>query len=69
MRVPTALLGVDQDTLTPPWQLRELSRRIGAPCWLETISSIYGHDAFLKEEVAVASFLTRAQQEEVRHAA
>jgi homoserine O-acetyltransferase len=69
VRVPTAILGVREDTLTPPWQLRELRDRLGAPCQLEEISSIYGHDAFLKEVEAVGSFLSRNLQGEVRHAA
>lgn len=69
VRVPTAVLGVREDTLTPPWQLQELRQRLGAPCELEEISSIYGHDAFLKEVDAVASFLSRTLTEEVHRAA
>ncbi len=69
VRVPTALLGVCEDTLTPPWQLRELCSRLGAPCHLEEISSIYGHDAFLKEMDSVGAFLSRSLAGEVRRAA
>jgi homoserine O-acetyltransferase len=67
--VPTALLGVQEDTLVPVWQLRELSERIGAECHLTEISSIYGHDAFLKEVAAVGEFVSRAVEQEVRCAA
>lgn len=69
VRVPTALLGVHEDTLVPTWQLRELQGRLGAACHLEEISSIYGHDAFLKEVGAVGSFISRSLAVEVRHAA
>jgi homoserine O-acetyltransferase len=69
VRVSTSLLAVREDTLVPPWQLQELQGRLGAPCTLEEISSIYGHDAFLKEIDAVNRFVSSALQGEVRHAA
>ena len=69
VRVPTALLGVREDTLTPPWQLSQLRSSLAAPCSLEEISSIYGHDAFLKEVDAMSGFIARALQGEVRRAA
>lgn len=69
VRVPTAILGVREDTLTPPWQLVELHSRLAGPCRLEEISSIYGHDAFLKEVDAVGEFVARALEQEVRCAA
>ena len=67
--MPTALLGVREDTLTPPWQLSQLRSSLAAPCSLEEISSIYGHDAFLKEVDAMSGFIARALQGEVRRAA
>lgn len=69
VKTPTAILGVREDTLVPCWQLRELRDRLGAPARLEEISSIYGHDAFLKEIDAVASFVAGALEQEVRRAA
>jgi homoserine O-acetyltransferase len=67
--VPTALLGVHEDTLVPVWQLRELAERFGAECRVAEISSIYGHDAFLKEVAAVGAFVVGALEREVRCAA
>jgi homoserine O-acetyltransferase/O-succinyltransferase len=58
--VPTLLLSVCEDLLVPPSLLREYAERAGAPCRLVEISSVYGHDAFLKEETAVATLLRDA---------
>lgn len=69
IHTPVALLGVQEDTLVPCWQLRELRDRLSGPAHLEEISSIYGHDAFLKEVDAVGSFLSRALGREVQRAA
>jgi homoserine O-acetyltransferase len=69
VRVPVSLLGVAEDTLVPIWQLQELRQRLGAQCRLEELSSIYGHDAFLKEPEAVGDFVRRALAQEVRRAA
>lgn len=66
---PVAILGVQEDTLVPCWQLRELRDRLSGPVHLEEINSIYGHDAFLKEVDAVGSFLSRALNREVQRAA
>jgi homoserine O-acetyltransferase/O-succinyltransferase len=59
VRVPTTLLAVEEDTLVPPWQVRELHRDLGAPSELVEIRSPYGHDAFLVEEVVVGRVLRR----------
>lgn len=59
IKVPLALLGITTDTIVPPWQLRELARLAGGDCSLEFIESRYGHDGFLKEDVAVGAFITR----------
>ncbi|HRP07811.1 MAG TPA: homoserine O-succinyltransferase [Gemmatimonadales bacterium] len=67
--VPTALLGIREDTLVPTWQLWELASRLGAVSRVEEISSIYGHDAFLKEVDAVGTFLSEAVNGEVSRAA
>jgi homoserine O-acetyltransferase len=66
---PTALLAVHGDAIAPVWQVRELRERVGAPCALEEISSIFGHDAFLKEVEAVGAFVSRALAPEVPCAA
>lgn len=59
VRVPTTLLAVEEDTLVPPWQVRELHQALAAPSELVEIRSPYGHDAFLVEEVAVGDVLRR----------
>ena len=56
---PTTLVAVDTDALVPPWQLRALAERLGGPVRLIEISSIYGHDAFLKEVGAVSDIINR----------
>lgn len=67
--VPLDLLGFHEDTLVPAWQLEELARKCTAPCRLELVSSIYGHDGFLKEVESVGAFIQHALESEVRHAA
>ena len=47
--VPMTLLAVLEDQLVPIADMRTLRDRIGGPCQLIEISSVYGHDAFLKE--------------------
>jgi homoserine O-acetyltransferase len=46
--VPTAVVGVREDLLVPLTEVRALAARLRAARLFE-ISSIYGHDAFLKE--------------------
>jgi homoserine O-acetyltransferase/O-succinyltransferase len=60
IRVPTTLLSVREDLLVPPALLEEYAERAGATCRRVEISSIYGHDAFLKEEQAVGALLCDA---------
>lgn len=49
IRIPTTLVGVEEDQLVPLADMRYLRDRHGGTCQLVEISSIYGHDAFLKE--------------------
>jgi len=60
IRVPTTLLGVKEDQLVPLADMRELRDRHGGNCSLVEISSIYGHDAFLKETEVLRDLLARA---------
>ncbi len=60
IRVPTTLLAVEEDTLVPLWQMRELAERIGDRCELVAIRSRCGHDAFLVEVEAVGEILRRS---------
>lgn len=64
VRVPTDLIAVDEDQIVPRADLDFLADRLGAPCRLYRISSIYGHDAFLKEVDAVAAILASALSNE-----
>lgn len=59
IRVPVTLLSVEEDTLVPPWQMRELRDRLAGEVELVSFSSLYGHDAFLKEEERVTDLLRR----------
>lgn len=57
IHVPTDLLSVDSDLLSPPWLVGELAARAPGVRRHVTIRSPYGHDAFLKETEAVSDFL------------
>lgn len=62
IRVPTTQLAVREDLIVPLSLLREYAQR--APqCELIEISSIYGHDAFLKEEQLVSDVLHDSLEE------
>jgi homoserine O-acetyltransferase len=60
IRVPTTLLAVQEDQLVPLADMRELRDRHGGNCSLTEISSLYGHDAFLKETEVLRDLLARA---------
>ena len=57
VRVPTALVGIPGDRVVPLADLCELQRACGAPATLHVIDSRYGHDAFLKEPIAIGNLL------------
>jgi homoserine O-acetyltransferase len=60
IRVPTTLLAVLEDQLVPVADMRELRDRHGGNCSLVEISSLFGHDAFLKETEVLRDLLARA---------
>jgi homoserine O-acetyltransferase len=60
IRVPTTLLAVQEDQLVPVADMRELRDRHGGNCSLVEISSLFGHDAFLKETEVLRDLLARA---------
>jgi homoserine O-acetyltransferase/O-succinyltransferase len=60
IRVPTTLVAVLEDQLVPLADVRALKSRLAGPAELIEISSIYGHDAFLKERAALRPVLQRA---------
>ncbi len=57
---PAQLIAFEGDSIAPPWQMAELRDRLAGPAELTVLSSIYGHDAFLKESEAYSALL-RAQ--------
>jgi homoserine O-acetyltransferase/O-succinyltransferase len=57
---PTTLFAVREDLLVPLSLAREFAAACGGGCEFVEISSPFGHDAFLKEEPAVAAVLRAA---------
>lgn len=55
--VPTTLVAAQGDRLVPESQLRELARRIAAPCRLVRVRTRFGHDAFLTEPRRIGRIL------------
>lgn len=58
--VPVTLVGVRDDLLVPVQSLRAFADRLGAACTLVEFDSIYGHDAFLKEDETIAGIFRQA---------
>lgn len=57
---PTTLIGFTSDRLVPIDDMRELAARLPNLFRLVEAPSLYGHDAFLKEDAFVADVLTSA---------
>ncbi|GAB3349444.1 homoserine O-succinyltransferase MetX [Lysobacter tyrosinilyticus] len=60
--VPVTVVAVEEDRLVPADDSRALAQRL-RNARIEVLNSLYGHDAFLKEEAAIAAVLTQALQE------
>lgn len=60
LRTPTTLVGVEEDQLVPLADMRYLRDRHGGTCQLVEISSLYGHDAFLKETEVLRDVFAQA---------
>jgi homoserine O-acetyltransferase len=60
IRVPVTLVGIIEDQLIPISDLRSLQARLGGEVSLVELSSLYGHDAFLKEGAALQPVFARA---------
>lgn len=60
IRVPTWLVAVVEDQLVPLSDMRMLRQSVSGPVQLAEFSSLYGHDAFLKETQALHEVFTRA---------
>jgi homoserine O-acetyltransferase len=57
---PVTLVGVEEDQLVPLSDMRVLRDRLAGTCRLVEISSIYGHDAFLKEQEVLRDAFAQA---------
>lgn len=57
---PTTLVSVDSDVLVPPWLVDELAAASPGVGRHVTLSSIFGHDAFLKEVGLVSDVIRSA---------
>lgn len=60
VRVPTTVVAIEEDRLVPLSDLQGLVESLAAPARLHVLRSRFGHDAFLKEEAAVAGILRDA---------
>jgi len=54
---PAVFAGVCQDLLVPSAQMEKLARRWAGPARLILFDSVFGHDAFLKDDDAIAAVL------------
>ncbi len=53
IKTPCLIIAADNDQIVPLEDVRDMARRFGGPLQLEIITSIYGHDAFLKETTSI----------------
>ena len=60
IRVPTTLVAIREDQLVPLADMQTLGARLAGPVELVELSSLYGHDAFLKECVALRPIIAGA---------
>jgi homoserine O-acetyltransferase len=62
IRVPVTLVGIVEDQLVPIGDVRSLRQRLAGRATLVELSSLYGHDAFLKETTALRPIFAQALQ-------
>ncbi|MFC3550966.1 homoserine O-succinyltransferase [Lysobacter cavernae] len=60
IRVPVTVVAVAEDRLVPVSDAYDLVERLRGETRLRVLRSLYGHDAFLKEEAEVATVLREA---------
>lgn len=58
--VPTTLVAIREDQLVPLADMQALQARLAGPAELIELSSLYGHDAFLKERAALRPIIAGA---------
>ena len=63
VRVPVTVVAVNGDRVVPVADSRELVERLPGETRLHVLDSIFGHDAFLKEQGAIAAILADALAE------
>jgi homoserine O-acetyltransferase len=63
IHTPSTLIAVREDQLVPLSDMQALRERLAGPCHFVEISSIYGHDAFLKEGATLNPIVERALAE------
>lgn len=66
VRTPATLIAVREDQLVPEADMRSLAGRLGGRSRLVEVSSIFGHDAFLKEADILKPIVENALSEDVR---
>jgi homoserine O-acetyltransferase len=62
---PTLLIGAETDQLVPASQLQALAQRLAGPVELHVLSSIFGHDMFLKEATRMGELIKPFLETEV----
>jgi homoserine O-acetyltransferase len=60
INVRTTLVAIREDQLVPLTDVQELNAQMAGPHELIELSSLYGHDAFLKEAEALTAVFARA---------
>lgn len=60
IRVPTTLVAIREDQLVPLADMQALQARLAGPVEFIELSSLYGHDAFLKERAALRPIIAGA---------
>jgi homoserine O-acetyltransferase len=63
VRTPATLIAVREDQLVPLADMQALAARLGGPRRLVEVSSIFGHDAFLKESATLQPIVEKALSE------
>lgn len=69
IRLPVTVVAVAEDRLVPVSDSYDLVERLRGETRLRVVRSLYGHDAFLKEEQAIATILGEALDDVVEVAA
>lgn len=65
INTPTTLIAANPDFVVPLTEMQVLAETLAAPCRLHILHSVYGHDAFLKEQAQLTPLLRTALTEGV----